>query len=176
MEGFYSFLWATYLLSAGLIALGFWRLIRRLKIQLQRDLLLGLLLVTLLTPWTVVPDKADLAPALFIAVLDGVAQGAQSLWRGTLPILLVYGLVVVLLLILKVAGVRGRRDGGSDGESGMAKSRRAMTTKAVANNAQRQDRPELELSLPPRQAHESWPEELHDTLPPGRQDPKLPNE
>lgn len=155
MEGFYYLSWAVYLLSAVLIAVGFWRLVRHINRPLQRNLLLGLVLAVLLTPCEVVPHQEALAPALFVAVLDGLSQETRDVWRGVLPILSTYGIIIVLLLAFRVVAGPGRQGGShSKGPKGV-KVRRGTATKTHQRIGAAQGRPELELSMPPRPAYNS---------------------
>lgn len=176
MEGFYYFLWAVYLLSAVLIAVGFWRLMRHINRPLQRNLLLGLVLAVLLTPCEVVPHQSDLAPALFIAVLNGLSQETQDFWRCVLPILSSYGVIVVLLFAFRIAVRQGPRGGGYSKEPKGRKVRHGAATKTHQKIGVAQGRPELELSMPPRSAHNSRLDGLQIEDYAGRKNPQLFNE
>lgn len=106
MSQFYYYVWGLY----GVAALGLlypvWLVLRHIKIAVVSQAILALFLAVLFTPAKMIPEQADLTPAVMVALFDGIAEGWSGAWNGLKYIVLVYsGLLAILLLLhlLKVS-------------------------------------------------------------------------
>jgi len=110
MLGIYGYLtsWAIYLAAGTLCYVLFYRATRGFRPKLIANLLRGIMIALIYTPWTVAPDQDLMAPAVIVIPLDMITQGADAFVRGMVPLLLSTMLAVVVVLALHLFG-RGRR-------------------------------------------------------------------
>lgn len=114
MLGIYGYLtsWAIYLAAGTLCYVLFYRATRWIRPRLVANLLRGIMIALIYTPWTVATDQNLMAPAVIVIPLDMITQGPDAFVRAMVPLVL-----AVLLAILVATGIslfnRGRRRPGS---------------------------------------------------------------
>lgn len=119
MSQFYYYVWGLYGIAAlGLFYLA-WLVLRHIKVAAISHALLALFMAVLFTPAKMIPEQADLTPALMVALFDGIVEGWSGVWAGLKYILLVYlGLLAILLLVyLLKAVLRPKQKLNQDAES-----------------------------------------------------------
>lgn len=106
MSQFYYYVWGLYGIAAlGLFYLA-WLVLRHIKVAAISHALLALFMAVLFTPAKMIPEQADLTPALMVALFDGIVEGWSGVWAGLKYILLVYlGLLAILLLVYLLKAV-----------------------------------------------------------------------
>ena len=99
MTEFYYYVWGLYGLAALVLFYLLWRMCRHITTPFVAPALRALFAALLLTPARVMPEQADLAPALMLALFDGMAEGWPGAWHGLKYILLAYAALLLLLLL-----------------------------------------------------------------------------
>lgn len=103
-SGEYLQAWAYYLLGATLLIGCWWYLTRKLPWAEVRHLLRLVVIALLLIPWYSNTQQDLLSPALLIAVVEGLFDGADAFWRAGTPLLA--GTAAAVGLSLLVLGIR----------------------------------------------------------------------
>ena len=94
--------WGLYLLfTCGAIAT-FFRITRHVRLFWLKAGLRAIVICLFLTPWTIEPDSAQLAPAFIVMLLEAVDQGVAAMWRGAQPILVVLSIALIGVTILSI--------------------------------------------------------------------------
>lgn len=117
----YQLAWTLYVIGGIGSGLAAWLLFRRWSKAWGRVCMVSLW-VLLLTPYAIDAETMTMAPAIFILVMDGIAEGFETvkavavlllgLWLVTLIVLL----LLQLLLLRRKPGATARSD-GADGLS-----------------------------------------------------------
>ncbi len=86
-ENEYMWAWIYYVIGAGLLVACWWYLTRRIPWMEIRYALRIVLAVALLVPWYTNTQQAYMSPALLIAIVEGLFDGAPAFWRAGTPLL-----------------------------------------------------------------------------------------
>lgn len=106
----YHLAWGAYLLAGLAITLIWWQLVRKIGSQIFRELLLGLALVAIFTPWFASEQQAHLAPALMVVGMELLLGGtAESARNGILGIAALLAATLAMLTCLIIRHWRRRR-------------------------------------------------------------------
>ncbi|HJN52477.1 MAG: hypothetical protein QGI68_03360 [Pseudomonadales bacterium] len=97
----YLIAWMVYLLAGAGCCLVWWRLTRGLTSKSLRDLLRGVAVVLIFTPWFAGDSDEFLAPAIVVLLFDLLLAGVKNGLQGGL-ILLSMLFVMVLFLTVKL--------------------------------------------------------------------------
>lgn len=111
----YHLAWATYLCAGLVFCLFWWRLTRHLANAGIRDLLRGLALVLMFTPWYVSEAREHLAPAVVVVLMDLLVGSTDNGLAGILLLLVMLGLMLAGLLIRLLLRRRSAISAGAAG-------------------------------------------------------------
>ncbi len=115
MKGFYYFLWGAYILGASGTLYLWWRMVRKARPRMLRDLLLGVVFFTLFTPWFATTESGELAPAFIILVHDLLFGSGTNDLRGLFPMLAAILLFIMLLIpCYWIVGKKGLNSSSED--------------------------------------------------------------
>ncbi len=103
----YLVAWIVYGVSAGLCLLVWWKLTSHIDHRGWRELLRGLAVVFLGTPWVTAPGSAHFAPAFLVLALDLLLEGVEGGMKGGI-VLLGTTFVMLCLLMVRLVWMRGR--------------------------------------------------------------------
>ena len=92
--------WLVYLLAATVFYGIFWRFTASLNSGWLQYVLRSVSAAIILTPWYTNSQESLMAPALMIAVLDGITIGADAAIRAVVPLMLAIILAVMLAAAL----------------------------------------------------------------------------
>jgi|TARA_Y100000310_G_scaffold345184_1_gene462444 hypothetical protein len=95
----YLIAWMVYLLSGVGCCLVWWRLTRALASKSWRDLLRGVVVVLIFTPWFAGDSEEFLAPAIVVLLFDLLLAGAKNGLQGGVVLLSTLFVVLVILTI-----------------------------------------------------------------------------
>ncbi len=98
---YYYTAWGLYLLGTLGLGLALWRLVRR-RSREWRHLVLVTYAVLMLTPFATDPETFTMAPALFILVLDPLAESESNVVRILFVMLGVWLLALMLSLFYQI--------------------------------------------------------------------------
>ena len=106
----YQLAWMVYL-SAGLaFSAIWWRLVRKLPSAVLSELLLGLAVVAIFTPWYASERQEHLAPAIMVAVLELLFGGTPgSMKNGVSSIAVMLAAMLAMLVYLVIRHLRRPR-------------------------------------------------------------------
>lgn len=92
----YLYGWLIYFVSGLVFFACWWYLTAKVSLFGARLILRVVCLVTMFTPWYADPELDYLAPAVLMAAMEGIFDGASSFWRAGGP--LVAALILALVL------------------------------------------------------------------------------
>lgn len=90
--------WVIYIVAGIGCCVVWWKITGRLvRIRLLRDLLRGIAVVAVFTPWYATPAAEHYAPASVVLLMDVLLEGAKGGLKGGLALLF---MLFVMLLVL----------------------------------------------------------------------------
>ena len=98
----YTFAWGVYLFSGLVFCLFWWWATSRLTRNVLRELLRGLALVMIFTPWRVGETWDHLAPASMILAMDLLLGSAEKGLAAFLMLMVVFALMLVAMIIRRL--------------------------------------------------------------------------
>ena len=106
----YVIAWFTYCVAGLTFCAAWWRLTRMASHDGWRDLLRGISIVLIFTPWYVGEAHVHLAPAIVVVFMDFLLGSSDNGLAGSLVLLVV---IAVMLVTIIVRGIfRNRRSSG----------------------------------------------------------------
>jgi hypothetical protein len=102
----YLLAWLTYFFAAVGCCLFWWKVTSFIKNAGWRDLLRGVALVVLFTPWYAGESPEFYAPAIVVLLMDLLLEGAKSGMKGGVALLFA---LFAMLLILTIRQLRRHR-------------------------------------------------------------------
>jgi len=105
---FHHAYWGVYLVAVAIMLIVVWRQIKTWKIKWLGEILLAALIALFLTPWSAIPEQSSIAPAVIIMVFEGFADANYNAWRGGLPILVVFCLLLLIIVFGRWVATRKR--------------------------------------------------------------------
>ena len=94
--------WAVYLAAGTLCYVLFYRGTRWIRPKVLANLLRGIMIALIYTPWTVATDQNLMAPAVIVILLDMITQGVDAFVRAFVPLMLSLLLAIVLSVVISV--------------------------------------------------------------------------
>ena len=94
----YHLAWLIYFLSGSVFSLAWWRLTSGVKNAGWRDLVRGMALVFIFTPWYVSEAQEHAAPAIVVAVMDLFLGSTDNGLSSAICLLSVTAIMLVWLL------------------------------------------------------------------------------
>ena len=107
----YSIAWGVYLGAGVLFSLFWWKLTSRITHSGWRDLLRGVALVVIFTPWYAGDAHEHFAPAIVIVLLDLILGSTDNGLTGSLALLVATALMLAALIAKRL--LSGRKDSQS---------------------------------------------------------------
>ncbi|MEX0942158.1 MAG: hypothetical protein WD002_06380 [Pseudomonadales bacterium] len=101
----YMIAWTLYLAAGVGCCLVWWRLTRFIGSRGLREILRGLLIVLIFTPWYAGESPEFYAPAIVVLLMDLLLEGARSGMKGGIALLFA---TFFMLLVLTVRQLRRR--------------------------------------------------------------------
>ena len=103
MDGFigtyqYFIGWSIYLLAGLAFSLAWWKLTSNLRHSGWRDLLRGITLVVIFTPWYVSEAHEHVAPAAVVVLIDLLLGSTDNGLTGSLALLISTGIMLIVLI------------------------------------------------------------------------------
>ncbi len=98
----YQIAWGAYLLAGLAFSLYWWRVTRGIGHAGWRDLLRGVSLVLMFTPWYASDAHENFAPAVMVAVLDLLFGSADNGLAASLALLMSTAVMLVVLLVKRL--------------------------------------------------------------------------
>ena len=95
----YVVAWMVYLVSGLFVCVLWWRLTRPLPKSDWRDLLRGIVVVLLFTPWFATGAHEHYAPALMVALMDRLLESTAN---GLAAFVMLFGTCLVTLILVIV--------------------------------------------------------------------------
>lgn len=88
MVGIYGYLtsWAVYLVAGTICYVLFYKATGIIHIKVIANILRGIMLALIYTPWYVAADKDLMAPAVIVILLDMITVGGNSFVRAMVPL------------------------------------------------------------------------------------------
>ncbi len=109
----YVVAWAVYLASGGLLCCFWWRITRRLQHPGWRDLLRGISLVLIFTPWYSSGAHEYYAPAIIVTLMELLLGSTGNGLSAVLILLLASALMLAILLLRRLPFfAKGKDDAG----------------------------------------------------------------
>lgn len=94
----YHVAWTIYLASGSVFSLACWRLTDRMRHTGWRDLIRGVVLVLIYTPWYVSEAREYVAPAAMVAAMDLLVGGTDNGLAGSVAILCAMAAMLTFLI------------------------------------------------------------------------------
>ena len=107
----YPLAWSVYLAAGAVFCLAWWKITAALGHSGWRDLLRGLSVVLIFTPWFVSDAHEYLAPASMVVMMDLLVGSTDNGLKGSLMLLLVLAVMLATLLVRYL--LRRRASSGS---------------------------------------------------------------
>lgn len=104
MVGIYGYLtsWAIYLTAGTICYVLFYKATGIIGIKLIANILRGIMIALIYTPWYVAADKDLMAPAVIVILLDLITVGGNSFVRALVPLTLALAAAVALPVLFSV--------------------------------------------------------------------------
>jgi len=129
-----NYLWGlvSYYLGAGLVLLFCWHFRQWIGWRYFRNLILVLLSVVLLMPFSAYPDMNYLAPAWFVSIFEGLTEATEAGYlRAGVPLIVATLVAVVVYIMVEIGLLYRRRK--SAGEPSGSKSPEARDEEPQGN-------------------------------------------
>lgn len=103
--------WATYVLAGAVFCAFWWKFTRAISHGGWRDLLRGLVLVTIYTPWYIGESHEHVAPAAMVLAMDLLLGSSSNGLAASLALLVCAALMLIVLIIRRFHGRRADNGG-----------------------------------------------------------------
>jgi len=103
--------WAVYVLAGFAFCASWWRLTRGVGHSGWRELLRGIVVVIIFTPWYISELHEELAPAIIVVLMDFLLGSSDNGLTGSLVLLMATAVMLVLIIARRL--VKGRKEAGS---------------------------------------------------------------
>lgn len=115
MVGIYGYLtsWAVYLTAGTICYVLFYKATGAISIKVIANILRGIMLALIYTPWYVAADKDLMAPAVMVILLDMITVGGNSFVRGLVPLTLALIAAVTVPILFSIGRYVYKRQVGS---------------------------------------------------------------
>ena len=91
--------WAIYLSAGTLCYILFYKATGKIGFKPLANVLRGIMIALIYTPWYVAADQDLMAPAVIVIVLDTITIGGDAFIRGLVPLTLVLIAAIVIALL-----------------------------------------------------------------------------
>lgn len=98
----YHVAWGIYLVCGVIFSLFWWRLTRVLNHSGWRDLLRGIAVVVIFTPWFVSEAHDYAAPAVVVVAMDLIIGSTDNGLAGSLALLVAIALMLVAVIVKRL--------------------------------------------------------------------------
>lgn len=95
--------WAVYLAAGTLCYVIFYRATRWIRPKVLANVLRGIMIALIYTPWYVAPDQDLMAPAVIVILLDMIIVGSEAFVRALVPLMLSVILAVIIAIAISLA-------------------------------------------------------------------------
>ncbi len=113
--------WAAYIASGVLFGIFWWRVTRPVAHRGWRDLLRGISLVMMFTPWYTSAAREHLAPAVMVAVMDLLLDGTPNGFTAFLVLMIATAVVLGVLIVRRLLAKNDDRE-DDDNRQGFSKT------------------------------------------------------
>ena len=103
--------WSVYIVSGLIFSLFWWKVTRLVAHRGWRELLRGISLVVIYTPWFTSEAHEHLAPAIVVVLIDLLLGASDNGLAGSLALLLSTAGMVVLLIGRRFLGTGSHQEG-----------------------------------------------------------------
>lgn len=98
----YIIAWSVYVLAGLGCSVVWWKLTQFIRHRGWRELLRGLVLVLIFTPWYAADSTDHYAPAVFVLLMDLLLDGIESGMKGGVGLLISTFIMLVVLIVRQV--------------------------------------------------------------------------
>ena len=109
----YLIAWAIYYIAGIGCCFVWWKITSFLNARTARNMLRGIAVVLIFTPWFAGETPEFWAPAIVVLLMDVLLEGTASGLKGGVVLLAATFMMLVVLLILEIAFRRKRRQSGA---------------------------------------------------------------
>lgn len=104
MVGIYGYLtsWAVYLTAGTVCYVLFYKATGVIGIKVIANILRGIMIALIYTPWYVAADKDLMAPAVIVILLDLITVGGNSFVRALVPLTLALTAAIVIPILFSI--------------------------------------------------------------------------
>ena len=104
MVGIYGYLtsWAIYLAAGTVCYVLFYKATGIIGIKLIANILRGIMIALIYTPWYVAADKDLMAPAVMVIMLDLITVGGNAFVRALVPLTLALIAAVITPVLISI--------------------------------------------------------------------------
>ncbi|HDZ09716.1 hypothetical protein [Pseudohongiella sp.] len=101
MLGIYGYItsWAVYLTAGTLCYILFYKATGAIGFKPLANVLRGIMIALIYTPWYVAADEDLMAPAVIVILLDMITIGGDAFIRGLVPLTLALTAAIVIALM-----------------------------------------------------------------------------
>ncbi|MFT7219462.1 MAG: hypothetical protein ACI8Z1_001077 [Candidatus Azotimanducaceae bacterium] len=103
--------WAVYAVAGFAFGASWWRLTRRVDHSGWRELLRGIVVVVIFTPWYISEVHEALAPAIVVVLMDFLLGSSDNGLTGSLVLLMATAGMLVLIIVRRL--LKGRKEVGA---------------------------------------------------------------
>lgn len=111
MVDIYGYLtsWAIYLTAGTVCYVLFYKATGVIPIKVIANILRGIMIALIYTPWYVAADKDLMAPAVIVILLDMITVGGNSFVRALVPLVMALVAAVSIPILISLAMLVFRR-------------------------------------------------------------------
>lgn len=104
MVGIYGYLtsWAIYLTAGTVCYVLFYKATGVIRIKVIANILRGIMLALIYTPWYVAADKDLMAPAVMVILLDLITVGGNAFVRALVPLILAVSVAIAVPVLISI--------------------------------------------------------------------------
>ncbi|MDO8908872.1 MAG: hypothetical protein Q7W55_10310 [Pseudohongiella sp.] len=104
MVGIYGYLtsWAVYLTAGTICYVLFYKATGVIRIKVIANILRGIMIALIYTPWYVAADKDLMAPAVIVILLDLITVGGNAFVRALVPLTLALVAAVSIPILISI--------------------------------------------------------------------------
>lgn len=105
MVGIYGYLtsWAIYLTAGTICYVLFYKATGVIGIKVIANILRGIMIALIYTPWYVAADKDLMAPAVIVILLDMITVGGNAFVRALVPLTMALVVAVTIPVLISIA-------------------------------------------------------------------------
>jgi hypothetical protein len=107
----YVLAWSVYISSGLIFSLFWWRITTLVTHRGWRELLRGISLVVIYTPWFTSEAHEHLAPAIVVVLIDLLLGSSDNGLAGSLALLLVSAAMLAALIVLRYRATSRHQEG-----------------------------------------------------------------